>query len=349
MTKRSLRKHKNGASEPLPRFNHYVPKFILQNFALDGKICIFDKHSQREFKLPPYQAMGENDFNNVTLRDAVVSFENRFTYIENKAAPIIKEIVEARSLEFMDQMQTATLHMFVLIQHLRSKMFRINQDHITNEIKRRWPDIQINSTPDMIADDELSKLSALKMTFENLTELTKYLAVKHSYLMIRDCAGEIYVSDSPLVMHNQRQFGPYGNIGIGVPGIEIYLPLSADVVLAYACPSTIKEIEDEQHNSDRAVADFFAKCFMSPTGLTSDNTALLERTKVEIKRARHYHHMMKQRRLAPMTSENLLYLNSLQMSSSHRYIAARTPYFHFARQALRERPLWKTGHRVQVG
>jgi Protein of unknown function (DUF4238) len=85
MSKRYVRMNNSGASDQMPRFNHYVPKFILNNFASAGTICVFDKHTQREFKLPSSRAMGEKDFNNVAFNDAVVvSFEDRFTFIEKQ-------------------------------------------------------------------------------------------------------------------------------------------------------------------------------------------------------------------------------------------------------------------------
>jgi hypothetical protein len=338
----------NGAPQRVPRFNHYVPKFILTNFTSNGKICVFDKHSQRQFKLPPYRAMGETDFNNVELNGRVLSFEDRFTSIENKAAPVVKKIIETKSLDGLDPMESATLHIFVLNQHLRSKVWRFNQDLMINEIKRRCPEVVINARPDIIRDEELTKLSALQGTFDKLDELASILAVKHSYLMVRGCSDELYTSDSPCVMHNQRQFGPYGNIGIAVPGIEIYYPLSPDIVLAYCCPSTIKQIEGEHERSDRYIAAYFGKRFLSPAGLSSDDMAALAKMKTELQYAKIQHHHMKILRLTPTSAENVLYLNSLQLTSSHRYIAARKPNFSFAQMALRERPQWKEGRRLRV-
>src|ERR1039458_9939768 len=93
------------ASEKLPRFNHYVPKFILENFADNGKLSIFDKHTLRQFKLPPYRAMGEKDFTNVRIGDEVLSFENRFAYIEDQAAPVVAQVVQRRSLAFLNPME----------------------------------------------------------------------------------------------------------------------------------------------------------------------------------------------------------------------------------------------------
>ena len=89
---------KARASEKLPRYNHYVPRFILDNFAHSGKLSILDKHTLRQFKLPPYRAMGEKDYNNVRIGGSVLSFESKFTYIEDHAAPIIAQIIQRKSV-----------------------------------------------------------------------------------------------------------------------------------------------------------------------------------------------------------------------------------------------------------
>jgi hypothetical protein len=213
MTPRKFSTRTKTDTESLPRFNHSVPEFILNYFARGGKICVFDKHSLKEFKLPPKRAMGERDYNNVYVDDAVVSFENKFTHIENLAAPIISEIVRTKSLAHLDPMELATLHIFTILQLTRSKSRRMDQDAVAKEVRRRWPDVEINPFPDRIDDFELTKLSALRVTFENLEALSRPLVLKHPFLMVRDCRDDVYISDNPVVMHNPKTFGPYGNAG----------------------------------------------------------------------------------------------------------------------------------------
>ncbi len=292
--------------------------------------------------------MGESDFTNVKLiNDSIVSFEKKFTYIENKAAPVIKKILNNRALN-LDPMETATLHTFVVVQFLRSKGRRLDQDIFTNEIKKRFPGVEVNAHPDKISDSELGKLFTLDFTFSNLQEFVGILLMKHLYLMLRDCKDEIYISDSPLVLHNQKTFGPYGNIGLAVPGVEIYYPLSPDVVLAYMCPQTIKEIEEAQTASDKTANSFFAQKLLSANGLSVGDKITLANMRAEIARAKTYFRMIKHEGVVPFDTQNALYLNSLQVASSYRYVAARTPAFDFARKALSERPHWKEGLRIQV-
>jgi hypothetical protein len=337
-----------SAKEAMPRFNHSVPEFILNRFASSGKICVFDKHSQKAFKLPPRRAMGERDFHNVHIDDAVISFENKFTHVENLAAPIIAQIVERKALDRLTPMDIATLNMFVALQLSRSKSRRMDQNTITTEVRRRWPEIEINPAPERIDDWEFEKLSALKITFDNLAELTKPLVLKHMFLMVRDCRDDIYISDAPVVMHNAKTFGPYGNLGLAVPGVEIYFPLSPDVVLAYFCPSLMKETEEQQAEAERRISAAFAAQILSRTGISRAEILRFEQMRTEVKRSKDYFRLVKENRVAPMDSQNVLFLNSLQVRASYRFVAAARPNFSFARKALSERPHWKEGLRVKV-
>ena len=201
---------------------------------------MFDKHTLKQFKLPPYRAMGEKDFHNVRIGSNVLSFENKFTYIEDRAAPIIAQVVQRKSLASLNPQETAILHMFVVVQLLRSKRRRLDWAAVSGEIKKRWPEADLNPLKEQMTDDEFEKLMALSATFSKLEELTSVLVSKHSYLMIKDCGGGLYISDNPMVMHNNKQYGPYGNIGLAVPHIEIYYPLSHEVLLAYMCPLTMR-------------------------------------------------------------------------------------------------------------
>jgi hypothetical protein len=338
---------KPPANEALPRYNHYVPVFILNYFATRGRICVFDKHTLKNFKLPTKRAMCERDYNNVCTNDLVISFENRFSHIENLAAPIVATIVQHKSLDHLCDMDLAALHMFVALQLARAKPRRLDQTAITNEVRRRWPEIKINPDPDRISDPEFEKLSSLKATFGILDSLTRHLVPKHMFLMVRDCKDNLYISDNPLVMHNQRTFGPYGNIGLAVLGIEIYYPLSPNVVLTYFCPSSLKLFEEKQIEAERQVSSFFATKLVSRVGLSMADTVLLAEMRAEIKRSKDYYRLLKEHRVVPMDAQNVLYLNSLQMMSSHRFIAAQKADFSFARNALKEKPSWREGRGIQ--
>jgi hypothetical protein len=334
--------------QKLPRYNHYVPRFILDNFANGGKLSILDKHTLKRFKLPPYRAMGEKDFNNVRIGEHILSFEDKFTYLEDLAAPVISKVLQQTSLASLSPMDQAILNMFVVVQLLRSKRRRLDYAAVATEIKRRWPGAIVNPLKEKIVDDEFEKFFTLDFTFSKLQELASSLVSKHSFLMVKNCKDELYISDNPMVMHNSKQYGPYGNIGLAVPHVEIYYPLSHQIVLGYMCPLTMKETEEAHVAADSEVNSLFSRMFMSPQGLSMADRLGIEKARAEIERAKSYYAMIKSERVVPISSENMLFLNSLQVLSSARYLACHTDNFAFAMKALSERPHWKEGVGIKI-
>ncbi|MDV5280161.1 DUF4238 domain-containing protein [Leclercia adecarboxylata] len=52
----------------------------------------------------------------------------------------------------------------------------------------------------------------------------EHLLKKDWYLLETSPERPFYVSDNPVVLKNSNDFGPYGNLGLAVRGIQIYLP-----------------------------------------------------------------------------------------------------------------------------
>ncbi len=62
------------------------------------------------------------------------------------------------------------------------------------------------------------------------------LLKKDWYLLETRPERPFYVSDNPVVLKNSNDFGPYGNLGLVVRGIQIYLPLSSTLMLGHVLP-----------------------------------------------------------------------------------------------------------------
>src|SRR5437867_1963888 len=63
---------------------------------------------------------------------------------------------------------------------------------------------------------------------EALSSYAEIIALREFRLAEAAPGRGFYLGDNPVCLHNARTFGPYGNLGLAVPGIEIYLPLSSN-------------------------------------------------------------------------------------------------------------------------
>src|SRR5208283_5551167 len=84
---------------------------------------------------------------------------------------------------------------------------------------------------------------------------------KKDIFLVRAAQGRtFYIGDNPVVRHNSLDFGPYGNLGFDQKGIQIHLPLSAELTLCAYCPSIISAgIEENRQLMNRYRAELQAK------------------------------------------------------------------------------------------
>ena len=116
--------------------NHYVPDFILRDFADSQEILwILDKRTRKIWPKKPsekirqsgYAAFAENDYNPNDV-------EKLLSQLEGEAAPIIRNIVESarcRKVAVLDHLEKELLCSFLLVQTLRIprvRNFAVNRD-----------------------------------------------------------------------------------------------------------------------------------------------------------------------------------------------------------------------------
>jgi hypothetical protein len=143
-----------------------------------------------------------------------------------------------------------------------------------------------------------------------------------------------YTSDNPVTLQNFEKFGPYGNIGFAVPGIEIYLPLSRSLTLCMFCRSRAEQAQ-EVINKARTLGR--ALPLLQPE--LRERTEFAERLLESAQRGIAF----------VQSREGVVNVNSLQVRYAERYVYSAIDEFSLVRQMLRDCPDLRSGPRVQVG
>src|SRR5947209_4153151 len=104
--------------------HHYVPEFLLRNFAIDDKIWLFDKHTSKPFRTHIKNVFVEGYFNTVLAEGFTLEAEQIFGRAEDAAAPVLQRIIEEKSVVHLTEDERAAITVFVTIQHLRTKQAR---------------------------------------------------------------------------------------------------------------------------------------------------------------------------------------------------------------------------------
>ena len=292
-----------------PKKHHSVPQSLLRNFSIRGErrsVFVFDKTSLRSFPSPIVDAGAERDFYRVDLGSQELNFEQFFQRLDDRLAALLVKVVESTSLGELSEGERYDLAVVTACQLLRTKLRRTSPVEIARELSQRLRDQGFESPEDLTDND--SRFISLKGLLQ-LEPLAELLARKDLLLLVsREAA--LWVSDNPVVLHNTF---PYGRAALAAPGVEIYYPLSARVCLGFLCPS-IREM----------LAESFDPRHPRPTStdplLPRVSKSIREGTPLEV------------------DSNYPLFLNSLQIGQSSRFLYSSEDNFDLAREAVSSHP-----------
>src|SRR5262245_24937215 len=112
---------------------HTVPKFLLRNFTKDKKhrIWAYDKHNGTRFRPNIRNVASEKGFYDLPA-DAPLggSLEAGLQQIEDRAAPILREVVGRKNIALLDNESREDLAVFFATLFARTKEHRLRYDHL---------------------------------------------------------------------------------------------------------------------------------------------------------------------------------------------------------------------------
>ena len=336
---------------------HYVPKFVLRQFLAEGageRVHVYDKHEDQTFVTSIKNIMAERRFNEFVFDDDyIASFEPVACGAEGQVLPAYREVVAQRRLND-SPMQKAALAVFLAFQLLRTKAHREQWQAMEDETVRiveaaggrmedlkGWEDWQ-PATEDSLKREHLSFIQRQIGTFAQI------IGTKNFLLMEAAPGTRLYLGDSPVVRANSRDFDLQGNLGIAQEGIEIYMPLSADLLLCAWCPSLLKEVREglaSAKNDIRSNAlSRVVRGELDASGMktTLDEFAALTQPLEDLVAG------AADGRPVGSSPDNMDYYNSLQTSWAYRYVISPDGNFELARQVNRDNPDLRRGHRMRA-
>jgi hypothetical protein len=291
-----------------PRNQHYVPQFILRNFRSreDDFVWCYDKTNKKVFETNISNIASESYFYDWIKGNPEHSLESKLSEIESETALIISKILKDSTLSTINHEEKQKLSHFISIQLLRTK----NQ----LEKLKDFQDV-LKGFLQMPIDTNLP-VENLKTTFLSmLTEAEDFVPIlmdKFWYLLSSE--NTFLISDNPVGFQNiYNQTQTRGTLGFKSKGIEIYLPLSKNIVLCLFC----RDVYDKTkyHASDDSTINDFLRQLNS---------------EVPVK----------------CNSGNIENINSLQVLSSERFIFSSSNDFWLVEDMLKNNPELKDGPRL---
>lgn len=297
-----------------PKKHHYVPQSVLKHFSADNtktNIYVFDKISQRSYLSSIRNAGCENYFNTVDdINGKSVCYEGLFQTNDDHLARLFHMIASNRSIDAITTEDRYTLSEVVATQIVRTNMLRTSIRSISEQLLTLLHEFGLNpgdvdgcSIP---TDKEVRRVAFTSLF--NLREIISALQDKKLILIHTTGPKVFWTSDNPVVLHNTF---PYGEMGLNSLGIEIYLPISSELVLGFYCPSIELKIRQ---------------------GMAVKHPIINCEKFIEIYRGLHEGIPVS---LGPETHP---FLNSLQILNSSRFLYAQNDNFEHAKEIIEKNP-----------
>ena len=326
---------------------HYVPQLLLRGFLArnskhkgDEQVHVFDLIEEKSFTTSIGNIMGERRYNDFWINeDTMRTIEPASGRIESHVAPLIEKIRSERRLERTPEC-LGDLALFMAFQFMRTKKMRLLPERLNAQIRAKVRRMGFDPTSvDGLSDWDENKLKNehVQQQIQSLVEFTQIIAKKEFFLMTTAEGSSFYLGDHPVVMHNDepRKFMS-GGLGIGVPYIQIYLPLAADLMLCAYCPAVLGQLMKSQDEEMKQAQGMALRSLM-------DGHCTADQMKAALFAAKEFDLIspliksIKAGEPVRIGREQVQCYNSLQAFQAHRFVIDPDGKFQVAKEMMVER------------
>jgi len=303
---------------------HYVAQMLTLGFETEpgsNQVYVFDKRDGRTFATNVANIAAERGFYDL----GTSTLDTGMTRADSAAAAIIDTIREHQSLAATPPADRHTLAEFVVLQFLRTRGFQERFKHTGQSLVEavRRHGMEPPEEWEEHLKTERAREQSLRVIPEFLPEFLPHLLDKDLLLYKTESAVPFSISDNPVALYNTTNDGDgiRGTLGFAVRGIEIYLPISKTLTLAYFCPSLGMAFERLQSNLHGIGGLFSEEAFYY---LQSRDTG----------------------KAMTLSPENVRFQNSLQIRNAERFVLSSRDDFADAANMVAENPNARFGPRV---
>lgn len=318
-----------------PQLQHYVPRFILRRFrtAAQDAVHVYDKHAGRGFVASTGKVGAEKGLYDFEFDGEGLTLESGLAEIEGRAAQQLDQILKDGHLHPANALERSELAQFFAVQLVRTpahrEMWREFEARMEAHLRREGMREDFFAIDPRLGSRENADHALIVETVMNAPEhFAPALIAKDWLLMRTDSACSYTIGDHPLVMHNVRDHGLRGNLGLNVRGIEIYFPLSPRLMLGMMCESHRRDFESGlRHMSRENRRD--------------------PRLQKGLSIARDFIHAVRSGQPASMDPQNVEFLNSLQVARAERFLFSCEGNFSLAERMIAANPHLRRGRRIE--
>ncbi len=169
------------------------------------------------------------------------------------------------------------------------------------------------------------------------------MSTKASFLAKTSADRPFWISDHPLAMHNDREFGPYGNIGLAVPGIQIYLPLTSTLLLALWCTTNADTLYANVERAKREQKELSVMRVLGRDVDMDENERQLDKWQAIVDEGEPLLEALTKGSAVEATVENVTFYNHLQVRWAHRFLISPIDDFALAKKMISDNTKYRKG------
>lgn len=322
-------------TQSTPKKQHYVPQFLLRNFAVENteKLFTFNKQQDRVFPTTVRDSASENGFYNIEVSEKKYTLEYKLGNLESLASQVISKICLSESLADLEDDDHQILCFFAANLLLRVKKQRVFTSQLNAEMANFARKLGIE--PNTFANfKELTKedveLQHVNFLNKELLTFANKFGDKAVGLLRAPDNNSFIISDNPVVMFCYKP-DQFKSKGVSVPGIEIFLPLSKKLCISFLCMDFFHELAEkitiiETHRANNPELDLIDISYGKP---------LIESIKTG--------------KANTINESHVEFVNSLQIIDSWSYIYNDSNDFNLAKKLINDNSAISSGNIVKVG
>ncbi len=218
--------------------SHFVPQFYLKNFG--DKIYFYDKTTGDIKESNASNIALKKDFYGPTDENKSNPVETSMSQLEGNANAVISKIIDTLDYVKLSKKEKIDFCSFVALQYLRTQETRMriiqSANKLFDEIAKRKEvtDAEIRHTKE-------GETGAHRNIMKEFDPISAALGQMGVLVCSNSTKIPLWTSDNPVNLHNEFDQFPFGNLGIVSKGIEIHIPLSPTVKIAFFDPITFKK------------------------------------------------------------------------------------------------------------
>jgi len=335
---------------------HYVPQVLLRLHVKDAsakrgteQVWCFDKQTGKVFSPNIRGVLSGTRFYEIEVDGQTFSLEEPLSELEAQVSPILARLVESQKLAELTKEDRFTIAAFCATQFLRTQSFRDRikdlNEGVAEALRTRGIAPTDVSNFKMLSDDEIKAFS-MEMLADAPRKYGPHFLAKHWHLVGTTADDPFHLGDHPVVLDNDVYGPARGALGLGSPGVTIYLPLGSTLCLAMTDPALVEKLFDGARRVRTGYAEMQSR---TPTrGSREEWAAFLQDMKDNHDRVNEQIRPIEEGTPSAYHPQIVMRVNSLQMLYAGRWIVSSKADYSLPLKMIEDDPTLRERRKLQV-